>query len=155
VVAAVDGVRIRRIGERTFVTIDKSLRRMLMDLVGQSQRALAAAGVPRDRGGGLIGTMRSQEAVLCVLRAALLTRGENLTGPAALTTAFHEQFVRSNLFPGDFATRIGRLFRNRQTSEGIAQAPGANDAREDLQHARVVVSAVTEYMRREGFLGAA
>jgi uncharacterized protein (UPF0332 family) len=144
----------RRLDGHTFVSVDKVQRRQLVELISQAQRALAAASMPRDKTNRSFGSARAQEAVICALRAALITRGFAFTGQAGLAAAFDEQFIVTEVFPAEFNTRISRIFRQRQTSEGMELNVAASEAKDDVQHARIIVSAVFEHLRRDGYLGA-
>lgn len=61
--------------------------------------------------------------------------------------------MATGLLPKEFGKRIARLFRERQTGDyGFGISITEADAREDINHARIVVDAAENWLASEGHL---
>lgn len=92
-------------------------------------------------------------AVFHAVQSVLLTKGLTYSKHWQVIGAFNKECIHKGLFPQDFSKWIERLFKDRQISdyEYLTSIP-SEYAEEDLKRAENIVSAIGEYLKKEGLL---
>ncbi len=127
--------------------------RQLGDMLNKAKRAITSALRHVDDGDYDFASSRAYYAAFYSMEAILLTRELTYSKHSGVISGFNQHFVSSRIFPKDFSKRITRLFRERQVADYDFDLSITNeDAQEDVEHARVIVTAIEQYLRKESFL---
>jgi uncharacterized protein (UPF0332 family) len=87
------------------------------------------------------------------MQAVILTKNLSLSGHTGVIRAFNQHFVKTGIFPTEFAKAINQLFRERQTGDyefdlSLTEA----EAKEDIRLAERMVQVIQAYLTEEGIL---
>ncbi len=135
------------------MTASPEFVRQLREMLAKSGRALRSAQRDFEAGDYDFASSRAYFTAFYALEALLLTEGITCSTHSGAISSFSQHFVATGTVPRDFGRRIARLFRQRQIGDyefGISI--DGDGARDDLEHARVILDAAEEFLKRQGFL---
>ncbi len=134
----------------------EGLRTQLSLMLNKARRSLASSAWSIDEGYCDFASSRAFYAIFYVMQAALLTKEMAYRKERAVIRAFNRDFVKASIFPKEFGGMVSRLYRQRWIAdEQYERRIGNSEAKADLRVAQEIVSAITEYLVREGFIDAA
>lgn len=122
-------------------------------MIAKAQRSMAVARAHLNAGDFDFASCRAYYAAFYCMEAALLTKGRSYSKHSGVISGFGEHFIVTGVFPKDFAKHIARLFRNRQIGDyefGVSICE--TDAREDVEHAAVIVQLILDYLREQSLV---
>lgn len=135
------------------MTADAELAAELRRICSKADRALAAASEHIEAGDYDFAASRAYYAVFYSLEAVLLTQSLVFSKHSGVIAEFNRRFVKTAIFPREFSKKIARLFRERQVGDyEFDLSVSQEDAAQGIQDAQTVVSAVRQYLEREGFI---
>jgi len=95
---------------------------------------------------------RAYYAVFHILQAALLTKDLVYSKHSGVISAFSEHFLKEGVFPRDFAKRIRKLRKDRETGDySYTKLVEREDSQEDLTTANEIVQVVERYLRESQY----
>lgn len=116
-------------------------------MMRKSRRALAAACAHIKAGDYDFASSRAYYAAFYGMEAVLLRKGAVFSKHSGVMAGFAQHFIGAGIFPKDFSKRISRLFRERQIGDyEFDISISADAAKEDVQHATVIVQAINDYI---------
>jgi len=122
------------------------LNKQLEKMMRKANRALAAARIHIKTGDYDFASSRAYYAAFYSMEAVLLKQGLVYSKHSGVISGFAQHFVGTGIFPKDFSKRIARLFRERQIGDyEFDISISADAAKEDVQHATVIVQAIATY----------
>jgi uncharacterized protein (UPF0332 family) len=129
------------------MTANRKLNKQVDEMMRKSKRALAAACAHIQAEDYDFASSRAYYAAFYGMEAVLLKKGLVFSKHSGVMAGFARHFVGAGIFPRDFSKRISRLFRERQIGDyEFDVSISADAAREDVQHATVIVQAITDYI---------
>jgi len=94
-------------------------------------------------------------AVFHSLQTILLTKGLSFSKHSAVLSAFNKEFIYSGSFAKDFYAKIIRLFKDRQIGDyEYANEIDGESSEIDVADAEMIINAIEEYLKNEGYLNA-
>lgn len=130
------------------MTVNGKLNKQLDEMMRKANRALAAARIHIKAGDYDFASSRAYYAAFYCMEAVLLKRGLVFSKHSGVIAGFAQHFISTGIFPKDFGKRIARLFRERQIGDyEFDISISANDAKEDIRCATVIVQATVTYFK--------
>lgn len=90
---------------------------------------------------------RAYYAVYHCLTAILFIKGLTYSTHSQTIGAFNKEYVKNNIFPKEFTSKIQRLFDNRQLGDYDVYKRITKDMAEiDIQNAKIIIERIVEYI---------
>ncbi len=135
------------------MTPSPELTQQLREMLVKSNRALLSAQRDAEAGDYDFAASRAYFAAFYAIEALLLSKNITCSTHSGTISQFGKHFVATGLLPKEFGKHIARLFRERQTGDyDVGVSINELDARDDLDHARAIISAAEEYLSTRGYL---
>ena len=91
---------------------------------------------------------RAYYAVFHIMQAALLTKNLTYKKHSGVISAFSKQFIKTGIFPKEFARYIKSLRSDRETGDySYMLVVDENKAKQDMDMAREFIEKVEEYLK--------
>src|SRR4030042_4763720 len=131
---------------------DSGLREKIAVIMDKAVRSLEASKNFLEGGNSDFSSSRSYYAAFYALQALMLTKNLVYSKHSGVISGFNEHFIRNNIFPKEFSKYISRLFRERHIGDyDFEQIITREEAEQDFSIASELVSAIQQYLQREGF----
>ncbi len=95
----------------------------------------------------------SPYAAFYAMEAIFLTKNLVFSKQGAVIGTFNKHFIKQGIFPKEFSKLITRIFRERHIGDyEFDLSIGENEAKEYLEHTEKIVTNITSYLAKEGFI---
>lgn len=132
-------------------TADKKNQHRL--IIDKAERSIKAAVRNIEEGDFDFGSSRAYYAAFYAMESVLLTQNLSFSKHAGAISAFNQHFIKNDIFPKEFSKLISRLFRERQIGDyDFSNLISKEDAECDVDVAKKIVSAIKEYLVKNGCL---
>jgi uncharacterized protein (UPF0332 family) len=131
---------------------ENSLTVQINFMLDKAVRSIEAARMLADNGNYDFASSRSYYAVLYSIQALLLTKDLVYSKHSGVIAGFSEYFIRTGIFPAEYAKYISRLFRERHTGDyDFLSTISREDAEKDIKIATELVQAINRYLDDAGY----
>lgn len=125
-----------------------SLAEQLRAMVDKAERTLRAAERHLADGDADFASSKAYYAAFHLMQAALLTRQRTYSKHAGVLAGFSEHFIKPGVVPTEFGQKLQRLRKDREVGDyGYLLRVEPTAARDDVQTARQLLTALTPYLR--------
>ena len=134
---------------------ENSLAAKLEVMLGRAEEDLGLSSEIIDGGHYRVAASRAYYAAFYAMQAALLSMNITRSKHSGVISAFNLQLVKPGVFPSHFGALISDLFRYRNIADyEFEHRIGEAEARSLIHAAEEIVSAITEYLIKDGFIDA-